>query len=298
MRHAAAADRAGFMAHEQALTEIVLTRASSAAHVRTFNQREEARTGADWLWWWRGGGEWFGVLVQAKRNKPVRSKPSYDFGYRSGSGSRQVDLLLHAARHFGVPAMYVLYNHPPIPRAVAVSSPCCVHAYEGWRTRLRVAVVPALVAQTLVGAEERAVQYARPLECLVCRGRMPRLIPSVWTSISDDQLIEYLTGSAASLPRLVSLSILAQVADQRLGQFRQSEFPLQTGLDERDNVFTDLPSDGGHFSEPYFDHVLRGLRSKPPWYIAAALDGAPWEEVAQDLEGIQGVVIFDDDRSP
>src|SRR5690606_13749003 len=69
-RHAAAADRAGFTAHEQALTEIVLTRAAPSASVYTYSQRDEGRVGADWLWWWRGTREWFGVLVQAKRNKP------------------------------------------------------------------------------------------------------------------------------------------------------------------------------------------------------------------------------------
>jgi hypothetical protein len=75
VRHALAAERAGFASHEQALTEVVLTRAAPAVQVSTFSQREEARTGADWLWWWRGRGEWFGALVQAKRNKPLHSRP-------------------------------------------------------------------------------------------------------------------------------------------------------------------------------------------------------------------------------
>lgn len=80
VRHATAAARAGFAAHEQALTEIVLTRAAPAAQVWTFSQREEGKTGVDWLWGWRDAGEWFGMLVQAKRNKPAHSRPRYDFG--------------------------------------------------------------------------------------------------------------------------------------------------------------------------------------------------------------------------
>lgn len=131
LRHATAADHAGFQAHEQALTEIVLTRNAPVTQVWTYTQREEARTGADWLWWWRSGGEWFGALVQAKRNKPRLSMPWYDFGYRTGSGHRQIDLLLGHARNLGVPAVYVLYNYPRIDPHAAVGTPCCVAPNEG-----------------------------------------------------------------------------------------------------------------------------------------------------------------------
>lgn len=297
VRHAAAAQRAGFNAHEQALTEIVLTRAAPAARVWTFSQREEARTGADWLWWWRGGGEWFGALVQAKKNKPLRGAPWYDFGYRTASGPRQVDQLLHEATRWGVPAVYVLYNHPRVSPSVQVSSPCCVLPSEGWRARLGVAVVPALVAQSLVGgAEDAAVQYSRPLECLACGGRGPRLITSVRSSITDDNLIQFLGGTSLSLPRLVARGVLAQVAWMRMGQARRASPELgRPALDVFDRVFTGLPSDQGHLAEPYFEHVLRGLRSQPPWYVAAALEGVRAEELANELGGIAGLVVFDDD---
>lgn len=295
-RHAVAAQRAGFAAHEQALTEVVLTRAAPAAHVCTFTQPAEARTGADWLWWWQGGGEWFGALVQAKRNKPVRSRPSYNFGYETGAGHRQVDLLLMAARRLGVPAVYVLYNQPPIPRSVPVSTPCCTVGRESWRTRLRVGVVPGLVARALIrGTEDAAVQYTRPLECLACAGSPPRLLPPVRATITDRELTRFLTVKDLPLPRLVARRFLADLAEMRSAQFRQvtPQFDV-ADLATRDRVFAELPTDRGHFAEPYFEHVLRGLRRTPPWYVAAALDGVSGDDIGQEFEGVEGLVIFSD----
>ena len=94
IRHALAAERAGFSAHEQALTEILLVRAAPAVRVWTFTQFEEAAIGADWLWWWRGVGEWFGVLMQAKRHKPkkstlVRLRVSDRFGSATGRSAAE-----------------------------------------------------------------------------------------------------------------------------------------------------------------------------------------------------------------
>jgi len=296
VRHAMAAERAGFASYEQALTEVLLTRAAPAVRVWTFSQREEATTGADWLWWWHGEDEWFGVLVQAKRNKPVQSKPWYDFGYRTGSGHRQVDRLLGSAKRLEIPAVYVLYNHPPIPPFVPVSSPCCYMPSEGWRARLRVAVLPALVAQTLIGGnEDVAAQYARPLECLAGPGSTPRLVPSVRSGIADDELLQFLSATSLGLPRLVARGLLAQLTHMRGGEFRQARPDVgRPELDVLDRVFTGLPMDACHFAEPYFDHVLRGLRTSPPEYVAAALDGVPIEEFAQSLEGIEGLVILED----
>ncbi len=297
VRHALAAERAGFASHEQALTEVVLTRAAPAVQVSTFSQREEARTGADWLWWWRGRGEWFGALVQAKRNKPLHSRPWYDFGYRTNSGSRQVDRLLDTAKRLEVPAVYVLYNHPAIPPSVSVSSPCCTLPSEGWRTRLRVAVLPALMAETLVGGnEELAVRYARPLECLACTGLAPRLIPKVRLGIEDSELLQFLSGQSLDLPQLVARGLLAQLADMRLGQFRQAPSDFgPSDLDMLDRVFRDLPTDAGHFAEPYFGHVLRGLRTRPPEYVTAVLEGVPMEELGPVLEAMPLTYECEDD---
>lgn len=292
-RHAAAADRAGFTAHEQALTEIVLTRAAPSASVYTYSQRDEGRVGADWLWWWRGTREWFGVLVQAKRNKPRSTRtPWYDFGYQTGSGARQVDLLLASARRLGVPAVYVLYNHPAIGRSVSVSAACCSYPRESWRTRLQVAVVPALMAPGLIGNEDVAAQHARPLECLVCHGPVPALLRPVVTGITSEKLRRFITGEDGDFPRVVARGLLTQLADRRLGQLRAASDVVGPTSQIPDRVFVDLPEDLGHFTEPYFEHVLRGLRTQAPEYVSALQEGVPFDELGADLEGVDGVVVW------
>lgn len=83
----------------------------------------------------------------------------------------------------------------------------------------------------------------------------------------------------------------------RLGQFRRASSELgrpAVGVAAPDRVLTDLPGDEGHFAEPYFEHVLRGVRRRPPEYVAAALEGAPMDDFAHDLEGVEGVVILED----
>lgn len=295
VRHAVAAERAGFSAHEQALTEVLLTRAAPAVHVWAFSHRDEATTGADWLWWWRGGGEWFGALVQAKRHKPRLGNPWYDFGYRSGSGQLQVDRLLTTSRSLGVPAVYLLYNHPALSRSVSLSMPCCALVNEAWRTRLRVAVLPALVARSLIGSEDLAPQFCRPVECLACAGLTPPLLPAIRATITDRELIRFLRGTALTVPRIAARGLLAQIAQMRMGQFRKVSADVGTPVIEADDqLFLALPDDTGHFGEPYFEHVLRGLRTRPPAYVAAALEGARAEQLQVHLEGVEGLVVIGD----
>lgn len=296
-RHAIAADGVGFTAHEQALTEVVLTRAAPSARVYTFSHREEGRVGADWMWWWQGTREWFGVIVQAKKNKPRKpGSPWYDFGYRTRSGGRQIDLLLATAHRYGVPGAYVLYNHPTFDRSVPVSDPCCRHPRESWRTRLRVAVVPALIVADLVGNPSVAAQHARPLECLVCRGPAA---PPAWPTaagITSEDLRRVLTGEEADLPRIVARNLLTQLAGLHRAQRPEAARPDGGPMPQTpDRVFIDLPEDGGRFSESYFEHVLKGLRTQAPEYVTALQQGVPFDEVHTGLEGVDGVVIWRED---
>ena len=54
------------------------------------------------------------------------------------------------------------------------------------------------------------------------------------------------------------------------------------------------PSRGWVFAEPYFGHVLRGLRTRPPEYVTAVLEGVPVDELGPVLEGVEGLVILED----
>ena len=67
-----------------------------------------------------------------------------------------------------------------------------------------------------------------------------------------------------------------------------------TVVDTPRRVFTQIPADRGHFSEPYFAHVLRGLLSEPPWYLSALLEGSTWANVAEELEGVEGVILCEE----
>jgi hypothetical protein len=78
-----------------------------------------------------------------------------------------------------------------------------------------------------------------------------------------------------------------------MGQFRAAPSTV-IEIDAPRQVFRQVPTDRGHFAEPYFEHVLRGLLSRPPWYVAALLEGGTWESVAEDLEGVEGVVLFEE----
>lgn len=96
-----------------------------------------------------------------------------------------------------------------------------------------------------------------------------------------------------ALPRVVALGVLAQLTEARLGQFGAAA-PSLVEFDSPSWVFSQLPSDQGHYSEPYFNHVLRGLRTRAPSYLSGLMEGGQWEDVAEELEGVEGVVLFED----
>lgn len=99
----------------------------------------------------------------------------------------------------------------------------------------------------------------------------------------DEQLRAFLLQQQAGA-RGVARAVMAMVSASRLGQ-------LSAAVANRvelhlDTVFTTLPDDTGHFSRPYFPHVLRGLRRTPPDYLDAAQASEPLPEVAAAADGI------------
>jgi hypothetical protein len=82
MSHMTRAAVAGLVWSEPTVTEIYLTAAHGDGLLGAvaFNNREEPRVGADWLWWFVDGrGEAFGMLVQAKRIHGMDPKLTFDF---------------------------------------------------------------------------------------------------------------------------------------------------------------------------------------------------------------------------
>jgi hypothetical protein len=116
-------------------------------------------------------------------------------------------------------------------------------------------------------------------------------------SIKDAALLDFLEATSLSLPRSAARALLGLTAEMGLGQQRLVGPGVgETRVELDDHVFTRLPGDTGHFGEPYFEHVLRGLRTQPPEYVEAALGGLPMADLGPQMEGIAGLVIIDEDR--
>lgn len=166
--------RKGVELHEETVTQDLLldiAMAMPAMAVETFTKRQEARNGADWQWeWWFEGRQWFGLRVQAKRLKRLKSgRFGYDLGYRSG---KQLDLLISDAARSGLRAAYVLYNGRELDLS-AVGGGCDLLPWEP--ESFGVTLLPASVAKKLVehGRDDFATVagFSRPWSCLAgCHG--------------------------------------------------------------------------------------------------------------------------------
>ena len=159
--------RQGVELHEETITQDLLldiAMAMPAMTVETFTKHQEGRNGADWQWeWWFEGRQWFGLRVQAKRLKRLKSgRLGYDLGYKS---SKQLDLLLDDAAHSGLRAAYVLYNDRDLS---AFGSGCSRLPREP--ETFGVTLLPASVAKELVrqGHDDFATvaRVSRPWSCL------------------------------------------------------------------------------------------------------------------------------------
>jgi Family of unknown function (DUF6615) len=242
----------GVELHEETITQDLLLDISAALpamSVRTFTKRKEARNGADWQWeWWFEGQRWFGLRVQAKRLKMLRSQRLvYDLGYRVGSKrQRQVDLLLEDACADGLQAAYVLYNGPDLDISKFTwgcrrlpPSP----AFFG------VSLLPAAIARELVDA--RTVELAtvgarsRPWWCLVSCNSSAGCDRSWWSETSSPA---HPGNDSEDLAWWVALSF--------------SRIEMQARRTEEPDADLGLR---------FIPRLLPGLREGPPSYVADLL---------------------------
>lgn len=114
-----AAKTAGLPFNEETITETILLELTTAypgdVQVVAFNKKQEAKTGADWLWSFvcADGSQSLTMLVQAKRLEDaerIYSGINRNIGTRTPP-VRQIDQLLATATAQGVPALYAFYNH-------------------------------------------------------------------------------------------------------------------------------------------------------------------------------------------
>ncbi|KUN59238.1 hypothetical protein AQJ54_39940 [Streptomyces griseorubiginosus] len=291
---------------EETVTDILYTRAAPRLRPVPFNRNQEGLIGADWLWWWveESTGICFGMLCQAKNLKRTGTTWSIGYGQSNRTWGAQLPNLLAAADYFEVPAVYMLYcGDAAYRRGLScggdacdaddpdASSPCpdC--------PRMGVSVLSGLAAAYLYGRDPRAAaadsfRYATPLEDLAD--------PGVWQQRWD---INFRSCGLELQKFLLTPQYGAALAAKRifmqLSSIREMHFaaaapaPVVPRFDDDlpRAVFppSSVPQDKGHFSVPYFLHVLRGLRTAPPPYVQAALEGgsdAVPRPVADQLAGL------------
>ncbi|CAN5331469.1 hypothetical protein BH24ACT7_BH24ACT7_23690 [soil metagenome] len=278
---------------EEPLTEDLLMAAYPTVRHATFTKPEEGRIGADWLWWFTdSSGECFGMLVQAKVRKERNGHHEINLRYDNRS---QIRSLLATSDAFEVPAAYVLYMGPAVERAQLSCGAMHEPAGCGRCPEMSVAAISAIAADQIVSNNafsdrvvEDVVTLATPLESIADPRAGREDVSFLYRSWPDDDLVQLLrdpqTGSRAVAKAIVHSPVL-----QRLRQFAAVAIAPTTMTDIVDSprVFTRLPDDRGHFGVPYLEHLLRGLRTRLPSYVHAALDGRrPTQDGHGSLAGL------------
>lgn len=290
MTQAAAAP--GMAWHEETVTDLFLLAARPYVLFETFTkQKEEPALGADWIWWWVDDtGECFGMLVQAKRmHVDQAGNKTIDFRYKSGEQLRRLGA---ASDALGVPAMYVLYlgdndYRSPLtcgePDHAAVDCEAC----NRWSVAMMTWLLASMVSSSGRDGASAAFNDGFPLEDLADPERDRPPIRDLNLRDCAPELQAFLTTPQTGA-RLVAKTALRAVSQARLGMYSMDTLaPPRTVADP---VFDSFPADSAHFSRPYLDHVLRGLRSGLPDYVRDLRAGLPMPATLGPT--IAGVAVF------
>jgi hypothetical protein len=282
---------------EETVTDIAIGEGMPFVKPVQFNRTQEGTVGADWLWWWldSASGECFGALIQAKRIKRSGAKWIVDVrhgldsvGEDPDSNTSQYRKLLDTAERLEVPAVYAFYTgglvfrrdldcpHPGTPegciscRRMAITMLSAFLVRSAWEPE----AVAHVVFSDGVPLEDLAdpVTPTGPVNDL----NLPQIPPGALRNF----LLEEQAG-----PRDVAKRIFAAVAHARRGQFSLAVAePLALPAAR---VFREVPQDTGHFPGPYFEQVLRGLRTEAPAYLLDLLaDEPPPEELTRLVSGV------------
>lgn len=292
-------EQAGLRWAETSITEIVTAHAARAVSIVPFTQPAEALSGADWVWWWVDGTSAYGMLVQAKRLTIAPRGWSFDFGYRTTSATTsQREVLRSAAQMLGLLPIYALYLGTGDYRAWA---PCSRGEHQSERcfscVRRTVSLMPALLADELI-VNDATSTYERSvaLEDLWIPPRTGAiLIPALRAQLTPE-LSDFLE-TRQDGTRAVTRTMIDRVLRVRSGQFSAvstaSVTALDGGHDRLGRVFSQVPSDTGHWGEKYFEHVLAPLRHTPPGYVLEVITGDVDESrLASEMpSNVAGIVV-------
>ena len=298
-RHMGTCEEANLRWSETSITEIVISQAARAVTVVPFTQPAEARSGADWIWWWVDSAGAYGMLVQAKRVTVTGRTWDFGFDYRTNGAARtQREVLLSAAAALDLLPVYALYLGTGDYRRWEH----CTDDHRNGRclqcVKRSVSLMPALLAQQLV-VYDAVSTYERSValedlwnppqsEALLIPTLKEPLVPELATFLDERQ-----DGT-----RAVSRSMIDPVLRARFGAFGVAPTitanPLLSGEhDELGPIFRDLPDDPGHWGLNYFEHTLNPLRHAPPSYVSE-IEFGDFDEarLASDMpDTVAGVVV-------
>ncbi|PAY24288.1 hypothetical protein CEY15_04705 [Dietzia natronolimnaea] len=297
VRQMSACEQAELRWSETSITEIVMAYAAQAATVVPFTQNAEARSGADWVWWWIDGDEAYGMLVQAKRVTVSDSQWMFDFGYKvSGTGRTQHEVLHDAARLLDLLPTYALYLGTGDYR----SWQRCSSVHRSGRclacVKRSISLMPALLADgALVRDSVSTYERSVALEDLTSSAiSAAPLIPALKRQLGPE-LSEFLTYRQDGT-RAVARGMIDRVLQARLGQASTLDTSDSARTGEHDrlgSVFSEFPNDTGHWNQSYFRLMLAPLLRTPPWYALQVMTGNvdPRGIESEMPENIAGVIV-------
>lgn len=298
-RHMAACEQACLRWGETSITEIVIAHAARAVTVVPFTQQAEARSGADWVWWWMDSAGGYGMLVQAKRVTVTGGSWSFGFDYKTNRAERpQREVLLSAAAQLGLLPVYALYLGTGDYRGWER----CSHGHQGKHclscAKRTISLMPALLANKEL-VSDAVSTYGRSVALEDLWAPPPTgasLIPAVKEQLTPE--LENFLKAPQDGTRAVTRKMIDQVLTVRLGQLL-SAAPTSVASahydahDQLGRIFGDLPDDTGHWGLRYFEHTLNPLRHTPPDYVLEITTG-DFDEghlASQMPNNIAGIVV-------
>lgn len=300
VQHMAACERAGLRWSETSITEIVMSQAARAVPVVPFTQRAEARSGADWVWWWVDRAGAYGMLVQAKRVTVTGRTWDFGFGYKTNGAPRtQRQVLRSVATTLDLLPVYALYLGTSDYRRQEGCSGGHRNGHCLQCAKRSVSLMPALLADLVV--DDAASTYERSV-ALEDMWTPPRsgamLIPALEKQLAPE-LVAFLEERQDGT-RAVTRSMIDPILRARAGAFGVaptiSANPSRPGEHDRlGRIFENLPSDAGHWGLNYFEHALNPLNHAPPDYVLEIMSG-DFEEsrhAAHMPDTVAGIVVVE-----
>jgi len=284
----AACESSGLPWTEEPVTEILLSRTAPEVSFATFTRRQEAKVGADWLWWWIApNGESYGLLVQAKRLYVDGARWSFKFDHNRGEQRRS---LFEAAAALDVAPVYCLYLGTQLYRGSADCGRVSHEAEDCVQCAvLAVSLMPAnLAISHLVTDAHDTYSQSIALEAAFDNAEGQSAWLGAITADLTPDLREFLHTPQGGV-RAIARSLVDRVLQVRQGQFSKNvEAAIRT--ERLGAVFPELPGDRGHFGSRYMPLMLRGLLHAPPGYVVSMIAGEPLGEAPAD--NVAGVVLI------